>query len=133
MNGIATIATFTNRNGSTEGTLDISPTAISVGTNGDDIAFHDRFSAVIHWENINGTNYDAGIGGNTLWASFAWDATSPIASRLTLAVPEPSSAMLAAIGAVGFIACGRSRHRRDQRRQATASPSQPNLGPHNEN
>jgi hypothetical protein len=35
-------------------------------------------------------------------------------------VPEPSTAMVAGIGAVAFIAYGCSRHRRAQRRQAAA-------------
>ena len=35
-------------------------------------------------------------------------------------VPEPSTAIVAAIGAVAFIAYGWSRHRREQRRQAAA-------------
>jgi hypothetical protein len=35
-------------------------------------------------------------------------------------VPEPSSAVLAAIGAVAILAYGWSRHRREQRRQAAA-------------
>jgi hypothetical protein len=35
-------------------------------------------------------------------------------------VPEPSSMVMAGLGAVGFIAYGWSRHRRDQRRQAAA-------------
>jgi hypothetical protein len=38
----------------------------------------------------------------------------------TAAVPEPSTAILAAFGAVAVLAYGLSRHRREQRRQATA-------------
>jgi hypothetical protein len=37
---------------------------------------------------------------------------------LIASVPEPSSAILGVIGAVSAIACGWSRHRREQRRQA---------------
>jgi hypothetical protein len=36
------------------------------------------------------------------------------------AVPEPSTALVASLGAVAFIAYGWSRHRREQRRQAAA-------------
>jgi hypothetical protein len=36
------------------------------------------------------------------------------------AVPEPSTAILAAFGSVTFITYGWSRHRRAQRRQAAA-------------
>jgi len=38
----------------------------------------------------------------------------------TQAVPEPSTAVVAVVGAVAFIAYGWSRHRRDQRRQGAA-------------
>jgi hypothetical protein len=51
----------------------------------------------------------------SLWNSSLFPANSPIAT-----VPEPSSAVLASIGAVAaFLAYGWSRHRRAQRRQAT--------------
>ena len=53
------------------------------------------------------------------------DGASFVEYSVTLApsvssVPEPSTAIVAALGAVAFIACGWSRHRRDQRRQAAA-------------
>jgi hypothetical protein len=50
-----------------------------------------------------------------LWNSSLFPANSPIAT-----VPEPSSAVLASVGAVAaFLAYGSSRHRRAQRLQAT--------------
>jgi hypothetical protein len=119
MNGNTTTATLTSLTGTISGTLDLSPSSITVGTNGDSIEILDESLAVISWENINGTVYGAGEPHKTLWSTGAWDAASPVASRLTLEVPEPSSAILAAIGAVAFIAYGWSR-RRAQRRQGAA-------------
>ena len=43
-----------------------------------------------------------------------------ITAHTTTSVPEPSTAVVAVIGAVAFIAYGWSRHRREQRRQAAA-------------
>jgi hypothetical protein len=61
-------------------------------------------------------SYLAALNNNTLWASFLPSIDSPIAT-----IPEPSSAVLASIGAVvALLAYGWSRHRREQRRQASA-------------
>jgi hypothetical protein len=46
--------------------------------------------------------------------------TDLLVSGSLSAVPEPSTAIVAAFGAVAFMAYGWSRHRREQRRQAAA-------------
>jgi hypothetical protein len=75
------------------------------------------------------------VFGNTNTTTFQWIQqgvdNSPFSNNFygistvlrvptTSAVPEPSTAMVAALGAVAFVAYGWSRHRRDQRRQAAA-------------
>jgi hypothetical protein len=65
-------------------------------------------------------------GQQTLIGSFASTITSGngisgLATYAATAVPEPSTAVLASIGAVGCLAYGWSRHRRDKRRQAAAA------------
>ena len=67
-----------------------------------------------------------GGGGSFIAASFTnTTALSGVNSGnglvdIASAVPEPSTAILAALGAVALSAYGWSRHRRDQRRQAVA-------------
>jgi hypothetical protein len=66
-----------------------------------------------------------GYTGGPLYAPSSVDGTAGELSSGSLtpevtAVPEPSSAGVGAIGAVAFIAYRWSRHRREQRRQATA-------------
>ncbi len=54
------------------------------------------------------------------WGTGGLDHTLTVQIGPSVAVPEPSTALVAAIGAVAFIAYGWSRHRREQRRQAAA-------------
>lgn len=65
---------------------------------------------------------DFGALFNSSWDATAlkpdWAVTMDFTSGSV--TPEPSSAAIAALGAVAFLAYGRSRHRRNQRRQAAA-------------
>jgi hypothetical protein len=55
--------------------------------------------------------------------TYTWDGGGPdhtLVVQVGSVVPEPSTLGVGALGAVAFIAYVRSRHRRDQRRQAAA-------------
>jgi hypothetical protein len=67
------------------------------------------FGSLINWESppMTTPTYSGDLAGGLLWAT-VWPTTNSIA-----VVPEPSSAVLASIGAVvAFLAYGWSRHRR---------------------
>jgi hypothetical protein len=64
-------------------------------------------------------SYSAAQGNTVLWGASGFGANQAVAT--VSSVPEPSSAVLASIGAVvAFLALGWCRHRREQRRQAAA-------------
>jgi hypothetical protein len=71
---------------------------------------------------LNTTSLIGYGGGNmTAESNLAINSTTPNGLKngeLTTAVPEPSTALVAAFGAVAFIAYGLSRHRREQRQAA---------------
>ena len=95
-------------------TFDATPTTISVGsseTNGITFGIQPGDSTLISWLNNQtlAPTYTAQLGGDPLFSASLPSVDSPIA---TAAVPEPSSAVLASIGAV--LAYGWSRHRRVQ-------------------
>jgi len=62
----------------------------------------------------------SGPGTLTGTIVFTGGGTFTLPGAFSAAVPEPSSLVIAAIGAVGFIAHGLTRHRRDQQRQGPA-------------
>jgi hypothetical protein len=80
----------------------------------------------IRWNRNTGQNpfYDGILSSTRLWstANPSMGMTDPwvIATAGATAVPEPSTAIAAAFGAVAFLAYGWSRYRRDHRRQAAA-------------
>jgi hypothetical protein len=100
------------------GTFDGSPSAISVGSMTNNfILFAAPQIQAIQWANFGTfTSYNAVFGeGSDMngWNSRLPSLDSPIATAAT--VPEPSSAVLASIGAVvASLAYGWSRHRRLQ-------------------
>jgi hypothetical protein len=107
------------------GTFDATATSLTVATGMDEIAITDGTSAVnLTWRNLPATISYLGIKGTStgdqeLWFGDLPTLQSPVAT--VSAVPEPSSAALASIGAVvAFLAYGWSRHRRAQRRLEAA-------------
>jgi hypothetical protein len=117
--GSTTIFTLTPSNSiNFTSTFDATTTAITAATLSDRILFAQTAGVpFIQYENAEATiEYLAETLGQTLWINFTLPSASPVA-----AVPEPSSAVLASIGAiVAVLAYGWSRHRRVQRRQAAA-------------
>jgi hypothetical protein len=98
--------------------FDATPTTLDVATLSDKISFQSLSGAGISWDHaaLQSVNYQAQLQLAVLWSANLPSTDSPIAT-----VPEPSSAVLASIGAVAaFLAYGWSRHRRAQRRQAAA-------------
>jgi hypothetical protein len=125
-NGPTTITEFTSSNSSiSPHSFDATSTTISVSTNQDAIAFYQPTSTTIQflqWFNFGDKGISTLATGNTktYWDS-PWAPTTAIASDATTSVvPEPSTAIVAVFGAVALSAYGWSRHRRAQRRQATA-------------
>ncbi len=116
--GSTTVATLTPADTSNlAGSFDATSTTISVASPLDVILIaNPSFTTSITWENELPTvpfiEYKARSDDTDLWVSGIIDTASPIAT-----VPEPSSAVLASIGAVvAFLAYGWSRHRRVQHR-----------------
>jgi hypothetical protein len=108
--------------------FDATPTAITVGTLGDFLRVGSSplpGPPFILWEYQvfppapPFVSYGAGAL-HAFWGGSLPSITSPVAI-----VPEPSSAVLAVIGAVTVVACGLVRQRRAQRRQADAGHTQP--------
>jgi hypothetical protein len=107
-------------------TIDASPTvpAISdiqlaniVADNGTDqinIVFD------INYNISGGDNFEISSDSNARGYPLAGDGHWTISGATATATPEPSTALVAAFGAVAFAAYGWSRHRRAQRRQAAA-------------
>jgi hypothetical protein len=118
--GSNTVATITQANSINLTVLfNATPTAITVPTaQGIGINLTIPGGDGIRWEHINLRAIYTGTSPTVpLWSSFLPTTDSPIAT-----IPEPSSAVLASIGAVAaFLAYGWFRHRRAQRRQAAAS------------
>jgi hypothetical protein len=104
------------------GTFDASPSTISVGSKTNNfILFAGTQTPAIQWENLgNFTLYNAVFGEIPVgWGSRLPSLDSPIATAAT--VPEPSSAVIASIGAVvAVLAYGWSRHRRLQQHRLEA-------------
>jgi hypothetical protein len=102
-----------------DSTFDATTTTIMVASPATDIRITNFPNGNVNlaWANTGSTiRYGANLVANVLWSSNNLPSTTPIAT-----VPEPSSAVLASIGAVvAFLAYGWSRHRRAQRRQAAA-------------
>jgi hypothetical protein len=120
-NGTTLIATFTPSIPLSGTVFDASSTAITLPIFDDVIIFTTGLNN-LQWTNIGtAVNYEdiempLSLNPTNLWQSNLPSTTSPIAT----AVPEPTSAVLASIGAVvAVLAYGWSRHRRAQRRQAT--------------
>ena len=97
------------------GPFDATLTTLSVGAANDGIEFESQ-TGLIAWLNLTTPTilYTASLEAFpivTLWANYLPTIDSPIAT--TAIVPEPSSAVLASIGAVvAFLAYGWSRQRR---------------------
>ena len=98
--------------------FDATLTSISVGTLNGQLRFINESTTFIGWQGSPGiTEYSAGLNNMTLWGGALPSVDSPIATVAT--VPEPSSAVLASIGAVvAVLAYGWSRHPRAQHRLA---------------
>jgi hypothetical protein len=117
--GGTAVATF-NPSDSVNNTtvFDATLTTISVATIPDSVAFiKSGLSGEIIWTNRNPQpippTYAASSAPTLLWSAQLPTIGSPVAT-----VPEPSSAVLASIGAVvAFLAYGWSRHRRVQHRR----------------
>jgi hypothetical protein len=77
----------------------------------------DQAGDAIAWENVSSSLLYSGTYQSNVIFGGMLPPTAPIAS----VIPEPSAAVLAGIGALAaFLACGWSRNRRAQRRQAAA-------------
>jgi hypothetical protein len=123
--GTTTVVTLTPTDSfNLSNAFDATTTSITVATPFDTVEFVGPAS--LHEIDLSWTGLPGGgavsymaedLSNNTnLWNASLFPVNSPIAT-----VPEPSSAVLASIGAVAaFLAYGWSRHRRAQRRQATA-------------
>jgi hypothetical protein len=115
--GTTTIFTFTHSNSSFAGsTFDATLTNLSIAA-GDTIYLRSSNPSLydIQWLNLAPSEvYQADTPQGILWTSTEWNPESPVATAS--AVPEPSSAILAAIGAVSGIAYGWVRKRREHRR-----------------
>jgi hypothetical protein len=108
------------------GTFEATPLQLTISNDGDQILFGGGGTTLpesINWgpNDIRGhaeTHYDAWISAQSTVFNSAWDTSTPVA---TLAPsPEPSTAALAVVGAIAFLAYGWSRQRRAQRQQAAA-------------
>jgi hypothetical protein len=114
--GTTTIFTFTHSNSSFAGsTFDATLTNLSIAA-GDTIYLRSSNPSLydIQWLNLAPSEvYQADTPQTILWTGRGWNPESPVA---TASVPEPSSAILAAIGAVSGIAYGWVRKRREHRR-----------------
>jgi hypothetical protein len=103
--------------------FDATSTTITAATfPSDDIIFrNEAIITGIEWNIITSpstTQYNGVVNETFIWNTPLPTPDSPIATVIAT-VPEPSSALLASIGAVAaFLAYGWSRHRRAQRRQA---------------
>jgi hypothetical protein len=111
--GPTTIFDFTHSNSSFAGsTFDATLTSLSIAA-GDTIYLRSSNPSLydIQWLNLAPSEvYQADTPQGILWSSIDWNPESPVATAS--AVPEPSSAILAAIGAVSGIAYGWVRKRR---------------------
>ena len=121
--GTTTEATFTPTNSvKYSATFDATPTHLTIATSPDDLTFTIQLDVPDYTGHNLGQSayaYDCLIGTRMSWVrSSSRRPTRLIATAQT--VPEPSSAVLAVIGAVAFVAYGLVRHRREQRRQADA-------------
>jgi hypothetical protein len=118
--GNNTIEEFTTTNTTAAGFFFATPTSIAIPFDFGGMVFQNANETNrIGWLNDvhSLSSYSATVNSTVLWASLREDSIGVIAT----AVPEPSSAVLASIGAVAvFFAYGWSRHRRAQRRQAAA-------------
>jgi hypothetical protein len=96
-------------------TFDATPMSLSVGSLTDWVQFSDDSTNFIEWLNNPpppGSFFAGFLNSTVIWTNSLPTLDSPIAT-----VPEPSSAVLASIGAVvAFLAYGWSRHRREQHR-----------------
>jgi hypothetical protein len=98
--------------------FDATPTSISAASPSDGIEIIEPqpVHGIIWNHDISSVSYVGVLLDHAVWNSTLPSVSSPIAS-----VPEPSSAVLASIGAIAaLLAYGWSRHRREQRRQAAA-------------
>jgi hypothetical protein len=78
-------------------------------------------SASATFDNTNFTTLGLVAGTYTYtWGTGGPDQTLTVQIGPAAAVPEPSTAIVAVFGAVGFVTYGWSRHRRHQRRQISA-------------
>jgi hypothetical protein len=103
--------------------FDATSTDITTGRASATIYIHDKLnpSGLISWTFINNAvYYNAGGQGHVLWGGILPSLDSPVAT-----VPEPSTSVLAGIGAGTVVACGLVRHRRAKRRQPDAGHPQP--------
>jgi hypothetical protein len=129
--GSGTLFEFTPSTSLVFANFDATLQSITVGTFPDAVDFRSNNSVFfMEWEHDFGadsSNFSGTQNGLSLWAGGLPTADSPVATAS--AVPEPSSALIAGIGAGALIACVLVRKRREQRRPAadgmrTASPGE---------
>jgi hypothetical protein len=129
--GSSTIFEFTPSTSQVFAKFEATLQSITVGTFPEDVDFRSNDDVFfMQWEHAFGadqSNFSGTQNGVSLWFGVLPTADSPVATAS--AVPEPSSALIAGIGAGVVIACGLVRKRREQRRPAadgmrTASPGE---------
>ncbi len=126
-NTTVTINTTTTTNQST--TFDATPTEITVATDSDSIQFLNSAASLgIEWDGNTTVPPQIGLEyigvvqpGGPAWVDYI-NISTVIA---TAVVPEPTSSVLAVIGAGSVVACGLVRRRRAQRRPSDAGQTQP--------
>jgi hypothetical protein len=106
--------------------FDATPVVISVASLHDAISFQTTTTPTntLIWANLNtgAGEYSSEINSNIAWLLVGpFEPSNPVAQT----VPEPSSAVLALIGAGTVVACGLVRQCRAKRRQTAAGHIQP--------
>jgi hypothetical protein len=108
--------------------FDATPTAITVATQNDLIWLTTASESTYYfWESASpspGVGYGGRINNTMLWAVGISSVDTPVATS-TVPVPEPSSAVLAVLGAGILITSGLARQRWAKRPQAAAWHTQP--------
>ena len=121
--GSGTIFEFTPSTSLVFASFEATLQSITVGTFPEGVDFRSNNSVFfMQWEHDFGadsSNFSLTQNAASLWAGDLPTADSPVATA-SAAVPEPSSAFIAGIGAGVVIACGLVRKRREQRRPAAA-------------
>jgi hypothetical protein len=106
----------------------ITATLTTIKTNGGGLFLsvtQNDLSSEIAWNDYKGANTYLGLINNVSLWSIPLEPPPAVPGIIAVAIPEPSSAVLAVFGAVAFIAHARARQRRAKRRQTDAGHTQP--------